>query len=243
MMPGFVGRTSPKEFWTPLMPDLIAQNLTKSYPTPTTPLEVLKDVSLSMDRGQSLAIVGPSGSGKSTLLNLLGTLDTPTSGSFELAGTDPSQLSEAALARFRNEQVGFIFQEHHLLPQLTVLENTLIPALATGRPDDATIARARNLLERVGLSDRTGHLPSELSGGQKERVAVARALLNQPTLILADEPTGNLDRNTAGQISKLLIELQKEQNTILIAVTHSQSLAHELDRRVELLDGSLQPID
>ena len=225
------------------MPDLIASNLSKSYPTPTTPLEVLRDVSLRMDRGESLAIVGPSGSGKSTLLNLLGTLDSPTSGTFELASTDPSQLSEAALARFRNEQIGFIFQEHHLLPQLTVLENTLVPALATGKPDNAMIERARFLLERVGLSDRTGHLPSELSGGQKERVAVARALLKQPTLVLADEPTGNLDRATASQISKLLIELQKEQNTILIAVTHSSALAAELDRRVELLDGALHPVD
>lgn len=226
----------------PSMPDLIAQHLAKSYPTPTTPLEVLRDVCLTLDRGQSLAIVGPSGSGKSTLLNLLGTLDTPTSGFFELAGTDPSQLSEAALARFRNEHVGFIFQEHHLLPQLTVLENTLIPALANGRPDATAIERARMLLERVGLSDRLRHLPGELSGGQKERVAVARALLNQPTLMLADEPTGNLDRNTAGQISKLLIELQKEQNTILIAVTHSQSLASELDQRFELVDGELRQI-
>lgn len=225
------------------MSDLIANHLAKSYPTPTNPLEVLRDVSLNLDRGDSLAIVGPSGSGKSTLLNLLGTLDAPTGGTFELAGTDPTQLSEAALARFRNEQIGFIFQEHHLLPQLTVLENTLIPALAGGRADESAIKRARDLLERVGLSDRTGHLPSELSGGQKERVAVARALLNQPTLVLADEPTGNLDRITAKQISALLIELQKEQNTILIAVTHSQSLAESLDRRVELLDGTLHPID
>lgn len=225
------------------MPDLIAQNLAKSYPTPTTPLEVLRDVCLTLDRGQSLAIVGPSGSGKSTLLNLLGTLDKATSGFFELAGTDPTQLSEAALARFRNEQIGFIFQEHHLLPQLTVLENVLVPALANGRPDQAAINRAKVLLERVGLSDRARHLPGELSGGQKERVAVARALLNQPTLVLADEPTGNLDRHTAAQISQLLIELQKEQNTILIAVTHSQSLAGELDRRLELVDGELKPVD
>ena len=221
------------------MPDLIAEHLAKSYPTPTEPLEVLKDVSMSLDRGQSLAIIGPSGSGKSTLLNLLGTLDKPTSGSFELAGTDPTRLSEAALARFRNQQIGFIFQEHHLLPQLTVLENVLVPTLATGRPDKTTIDRAHDLLERVGLSDRLSHIPGELSGGQKERVAVARALINKPLLILADEPTGNLDRVTATAITELLISLQKEQNTILIVVTHSVPLAAAMDRQVELIDGAL----
>jgi lipoprotein-releasing system ATP-binding protein len=222
------------------MPDLVVSHLTKSYPTPAAPLEVLRDVSLTMDRGESVAIIGPSGSGKSTLLNILGTLDRPTSGICELSGTDATQLSEAALARFRNEQIGFIFQEHHLLPQLTVLENVLIPALAAGRPDESIIARARELLDRVGLTNRLSHIPGELSGGQKERVAVARALLNQPTLVLADEPTGNLDRETAAQISKLLIELQKEQNTMLVAVTHSLQLAGELGRCLELIDGELR---
>lgn len=218
---------------------LFAQHLAKSYPTPTEPLVVLRDVSLSMERGESLAIIGPSGSGKSTLLNLLGTLDRPTSGSIELSGTDPAELNEAALARFRNEQIGFIFQEHHLLPQLTVLENVLIPALAAGRPDAAKIDRARQLLERVGLTDRLDHIPGELSGGQKERVAVARALLNGPTLVLADEPTGNLDRTTANSIATLLKELQAEQNTILIVVTHSESLARQMDAQRELVDGTL----
>lgn len=222
------------------MPDLLAQHLAKSYPTPTEPLEVLRDVSLSLERGQSVAIVGPSGSGKSTLLNLLGTLDHPTSGSFELAGTNPQQLSEGALARFRNEHIGFIFQDHHLLPQLTVLENVLVPALATGRPSPQALERARLLIERVGLSDRLTHIPGELSGGQKERVAVARALLNKPTLILADEPTGNLDRHSAQQITELLRELQHEEEAILVVVTHSQSLAEQLDTCYELLDGMLQ---
>ena len=222
------------------MPTLLAQHLAKSYPTPSEPLVVLSDVSFSMERGESLAIVGPSGSGKSTLLNLLGALDRPTSGSFELAGTDPAQLSEAALARFRNEQIGFIFQDHHLLPQLTVLENVLIPSLASGRPDAEAVARARHLLDRVGLSDRLDHIPGELSGGQKERVAVARALLNHPTLVLADEPTGNLDRATADSIASLLKELQQEQNSLLIVVTHSESLAAQMDVQRELIDGKLE---
>lgn len=221
------------------MPTLLVQHLAKSYPTPLEPLVVLSDVSFSMERGESLAIVGPSGSGKSTLLNLLGALDRPTSGSFELSGTDPAQLSDAALARFRNEQIGFVFQDHHLLPQLTVLENVLVPALAAGRPDASAMQRARQLLDRVGLSDRLDHIPGELSGGQKERVAVARALLNNPILVLADEPTGNLDRATAESIASLLKELQKEQNTLLIVVTHSESLAAQMDAQRELIDGRL----
>ncbi|WP_164102710.1 ABC transporter ATP-binding protein [Candidatus Laterigemmans baculatus] len=224
------------------MPTLLAQHLAKSYPTPSQPLVVLSDISFSMERGESLAIVGPSGCGKSTLLNLLGALDRPTSGRFELSGTDPAQLNEAALARFRNEQIGFIFQDHHLLPQLTVLENVLVPALAAGRPDAGATARARQLLDRVGLSDRLSHIPGELSGGQKERVAVARALLNQPTLVLADEPTGNLDRSTAESIATLLKELQQEQNTLLIVVTHSESLAAQMDSQRELIDGRLEEV-
>ena len=222
------------------MPDLLVQNLSKSYPTPTDPLEVLVNLDMELSLGQSMAVVGPSGSGKSTLLNILGTLDRPTTGTYELAGTDPFQLSEFGLARFRNEQIGFIFQEHHLLPQLTVLENVLIPALAQGKPTDEIVDRAQSLLERVGLSDRLTHVPGELSGGQKERVAVARALLNQPTLVLADEPTGNLDRKTAGQIGALLIELMREQNTMLIVVTHSLELAQDMDFQRELVDGQLR---
>ena len=223
------------------MPDLLVRDIAKSYPTPTEPLQVLRSVDLSLDRGQSVAVIGPSGSGKSTFLNILGTLDRPTSGTYELAGTDPFQLSEAALARFRNEQIGFIFQEHHLLPQLTVLENVLIPSLAQGRPSQETVDWARELLDRVGLTDRLGHIPGELSGGQKDRVAVARALLQRPTLLLADEPTGNLDRHTADQISQLLVQLSHEQNTMLVTVTHSQSLAAAMDQQMELVDGSLHP--
>lgn len=221
------------------VPDLQVERLAKSYPTPGEPLQVLREVTFSLRRGESLAIVGPSGSGKSTLLNILGVLDPPSSGSYHLSGVDPYQLAEPAQARFRNQQIGFVFQDHHLLPQLTVLENVLVPTLASGKPGEEAIMRAKELLDRVGLSDRLGHLPGELSGGQKERVAVARALILGPTLVLADEPTGNLDRHNAEQISTLLRELQREQNTILIVVTHSSSLAEQMDRQVELLDGQI----
>jgi lipoprotein-releasing system ATP-binding protein len=218
---------------------LIADSLSKHYPSRGEPLEVLRSVSLQMDRGQSLAIVGPSGTGKSTLLHLIGTLDAPTSGTITLDGVNPYELSEAALARFRNQRIGFIFQDHHLLPQLTILENVLVPALAAGRPSEAAVDRAGDLIERVGLASRIDHLPSELSGGERERVAVARALLNQPSLVLADEPTGNLDRKNAERIAELLVELHKEQNNILITVTHSASLAQRMDQRKGLEEGQL----
>lgn len=218
---------------------LSAKNIFKSYPTPAEPLEVLRDVSLELDAGERLAIVGPSGAGKSTLLQILGTLDAPTSGTVEINQTDPFQLSETELAHFRNRQIGFIFQDHHLLPQLTVLENVLIPALAIGRPSEETIQHATDLLERVGLASRSTHLPGELSGGEKERVAVARALLNRPTLILADEPTGNLDSHTAQAITDLLLKLQTEENAILVTVTHSKDLAAAMGQQKTLLDGRL----
>lgn len=201
---------------------------------------MLRDVSFDLDDGESLAIVGPSGAGKSTLLQILGTLDRPTSGSVSLAGSDPFSLDSDELARFRNRKIGFIFQDHHLLPQLTVMENVLIPALASGKPTTDDQERAVELLQRVGLSSRTTHLPGELSGGERERVAVARALLNRPALILADEPTGNLDRRTADSIANLLLELQRDENAILITVTHSQALAEKMAGQRELIDGRLQ---
>src|SRR6056297_2218779 len=176
---------------------LHVDDLCKSYPTPAEPLEVLRHVSFQVEAGESVAIVGPSGAGKSTLLQILGTLDQPTAGSVRLGDCDPFALNAQELARFRNREIGFIFQDHHLLPQLTVVENVLIPALANGRPSEEDQQRATDLLDRIGLGQRTTHLPSELSGGERERVAVARALLNRPTMILADEPTGNLDRRTA----------------------------------------------
>jgi lipoprotein-releasing system ATP-binding protein len=222
------------------MPQLAVDHLAKSYPTRSEPLEVLRDVSLSLDAGQNAAIVGPSGSGKSTLLHILGTLDQPTSGQVRLLGADPFALDEPALAAFRNRHIGFVFQEHYLLPQLTVLENVLIPALANGTPNTTTQQRAKELLQRVGLSERLGHRPAELSGGERQRVAVARALLNQPALVLADEPTGSLDRSNALAVGKLLLELQALERAMLIVVTHSAEIAGLFERRFEIDQGRLQ---
>ena len=221
------------------MTTLSVTNVSKQYPTRGEPLEVLRNVSLEMAAGQNLAIIGPSGCGKSTLLHLLGTLDTPTSGKIELNGQDPFQLDEPGLADFRNQNIGFIFQEHHLLPQLSVLENVLVPALASGEPSAEILQRAHNLIQRVGLEDRIGHRPAELSGGEKERAAVARSLLHQPTLLLADEPTGNLDRTNAQQVAQLLLEIQQQEQTILIVVTHSNELAGQLQEQKTLDDGQL----
>jgi lipoprotein-releasing system ATP-binding protein len=221
------------------MTTLSVTNVSKQYPTRGEPLDVLQNVSLEMAAGQNLAIVGPSGCGKSTLLHLLGTLDTPTSGKIELNGQDPFQLDEPGLADFRNQNIGFIFQEHHLLPQLSVLENVLVPALASGEPSAEILQRAHDLIQRVGLEDRIGHRPAELSGGEKERAAVARSLLHQPTLLLADEPTGNLDRTNAQQVAQLLLEIQQQEQTILVVVTHSNELAGQLQEQKTLDDGQL----
>lgn len=218
---------------------LVVDSLTKSFPTAGDPLSVLADVSISLRGGDSIAIVGPSGSGKSTLLQILGTLDHPDSGSVKIDNLDPFQLDANGLAQFRNQHIGFVFQDHHLLPQLTVLENVLVPTLAEGSPDADDFERARSFIDAVGLGDRKGHLPSELSGGERERVAIARALLMQPSLILADEPTGNLDRKTADAVTELLLRLQSESGAVLIAVTHSDSLAGAMSQRKELLDGRL----
>lgn len=221
------------------MADLAVENLGKSYPTRAEPLVVLREVTFSLERGESVSIVGRSGSGKSTLLQILGTLDTPTTGSVRLDGHDPFTLAEPDLAAFRNRHIGFVFQEHHLLPHLSVLENVLIPALAAGRPTAEQRRRAEELLERVGLSQRTAHRPAELSGGERQRVAVARALLLKPALILADEPTGNLDRANAVAIGRLLRELQQAERAMLVVVTHSDELAAEMQRRFRIDDGRL----
>lgn len=223
------------------MPALDVQNVAKAFPTRGEPLVVLRDVSFELSPGGNLAILGPSGSGKSTLLHVIGTLEVPTSGSVRLDGADPFALDEPGLARFRNRHIGFVFQDHHLLPQLSVLENVLIPALADGRPDAATRARAEDLIGRVGLADRIDHRPAELSGGERQRVAVARALLRKPRLVLADEPTGSLDRTNALLVGRLLVELQRAEQAMLVAVTHSQELAALLDRGAELDDGCLKP--
>ena len=220
---------------------LCIDHVSKSFPTANKPLEVLQNVSLELVSGDSLAIVGPSGSGKSTLLQIIGTLDRPDSGSITLDGIDPFSLSEKELARFRNQNIGFIFQDHHLLPQLSAIENILVPTLAFGKPLVEDTRRAHALLESVGLTDWAEHLPSELSGGQRERVAIARALVMSPSLILADEPTGNLDRHIAQEMTALLLELQKQSGAILISVTHSESLAAAMTRQQKLTDGKLCP--
>jgi lipoprotein-releasing system ATP-binding protein len=225
------------------MSSLQVSHLCKDYPTRSGPLSVLRDVSLEVQRGEALAVMGPSGSGKSTLLYILGTLDRPTSGSVSLAGKDPFTLPEKALADFRNRHIGFVFQDHYLLPQCSVLENVLIPTLAATDGGAGAEAWARELLERVGLSNRLDHRPAELSGGERQRVAVARALIRRPVLLLADEPTGNLDRHTARDVGQLLLDLHRQEQTILVVVTHSLELARLFPRRLEMTDGALQPPD
>jgi lipoprotein-releasing system ATP-binding protein len=215
-----------------------ADALCKSYATRGEDLVVLRDVSLALQSGEAAAIMGPSGSGKSTLLNILGTLDSPTSGRVTIDGSDPFQLSEGKLATFRNERVGFVFQDHHLLPQCSALENVLLPTLADPSNPDAS-ERARALMERVGLQDRAEHRPAELSGGERQRVAIARALINGPAVLLADEPTGNLDRATAERVADLLDELHRSEGFVLLIVTHSDKLAERFARRFELIDGAL----
>jgi lipoprotein-releasing system ATP-binding protein len=219
---------------------LLVSHLTKDFPTRTGPLPVLRDLSLELRPGDALAVVGPSGSGKSTLLHILGTLDRPTSGTVRLGDVDPFALAEPDLADFRNRRIGFIFQEHHLLPQCSVLENVLVPTLVRrDRPADVD-SWARSLLERVGLGHRLDHRPAELSGGERQRVAVARALVHKPALLLADEPTGNLDRAAARTVGEMLLNLHREQQTILITVTHSVELADLFPRRAVMNDGRLE---
>jgi lipoprotein-releasing system ATP-binding protein len=218
---------------------LEVNHLGKEYPTRSGPLVVLRDLSFKVEPGQALAIMGPSGSGKSTLLHILGTLDTPTLGSVRLSGKDPFALAERELADFRNRNIGFVFQDHYLLPQCSVLENVLIPTLV-GDDRRGAEAWARTLLERVGLSPRLEHRPAELSGGERQRAAVARALIRHPALLLADEPTGNLDRHSAHAVGELLLELHRQENIILVAVTHSAELAGMFTRRAEMVDGALQ---
>ena len=213
---------------------LEVRGLRKQFDQGGQPLRVLDGVGLELEAGQSLAVTGPSGSGKSTLLHILGTLDEPSGGAVEIGGRDPFSLAEPELARFRNEVIGFVFQDHHLLPQYSALENVLIPALAFGRPDAAAQRRARELLERVGLGERADHRRAALSGGECQRVAVARALINAPRLLLCDEPTGNLDRATAESVADLLFALHGEEGNILVVVTHSEELAARCERRIEL---------
>jgi lipoprotein-releasing system ATP-binding protein len=226
---------------------LIVTDLSKEYPTPRGALRVLSGVSFEMAPGDAAAIMGPSGSGKSSLLYILGGLEPPSSGTVTLDGRNPFRLSAADLAAFRNKQIGFVFQDHCLLPQCTVLENVLIPTLVApslsrrspGARADDDEKRARLLIEQVGLGDRIEHRPAELSGGERQRVAIARALVREPRVLLCDEPTGNLDRVAADNVALVLLDLHRLKQTILIVVTHSAPLAEKLPVRFDLLDARL----
>ena len=220
---------------------LKVENVSKEYPTPRGPLKIVSDISLSLSRGDALSIMGPSGSGKSTLLYMIGALEPPTSGTVTLDGQNPFQLKEKELAAFRNREIGFVFQDHCLLPQCSVIENVLTPTLVSSK-DGHDSERARLLLTEVGLKDRLEHRPAELSGGEKQRVALARALVMKPQLLLCDEPTGNLDHKAAEVVASLLLELHQQQKTILVVVTHNAELASRFPLRYELIDQQLRKL-
>ena len=214
-------------------------HVSKTYPSPGGALAVLRDVSMSLAAGASASVMGPSGSGKSTLLYLAGGLEPPSSGAISVDGRDPYGLDAVALARFRNRTIGFVFQDHCLLPQLTVLENVLVPTLV-GEPDRGAADRARALMAAVGLGERADHRPAALSGGEKQRAAIARALIRQPRLLLCDEPTGNLDADNATLVAELLLRLQREQSIALLIVTHSDALAARCAKKWTMRNGALQ---
>ncbi|MEO6831982.1 MAG: ABC transporter ATP-binding protein [Chitinophagaceae bacterium] len=217
------------------IPLLSAHNLSKSYGS----LQVLRDVSLEVAAGEMIAIIGPSGAGKSTLLHLLGALDKPDSGKVKINGTEVFSLSAAKQSKFRNAQLGFVFQAHHLLPEFTAEENVVMPLWIAGKPRKAALAAASEMLERVGLSGRTKHKPSQLSGGEQQRVAIARALINKPAILMADEPTGNLDTANAESIHSLFIALRKELKQTIILITHNEALAARTDRTLLMRDGQI----
>jgi len=219
------------------------KNIEKKYDTPSgkVPVTILNNISLQVEQGEAIGVVGPSGSGKSTLLNIIGTLDKPTSGSVNFDGKDLAGMNENELAHIRNMEIGFIFQLHHLLPQCTVLENVLIPTIPQNKKNNEEfINRAKKLLERVGLENHLDYFPARLSGGEQQRVAVVRALINRPKLILADEPTGSLDQISADNLGQILIDLNKAENVTLIVVTHSHDLAQRMDTVYNLQNGRLQ---
>ena len=216
-------------------------DITKEFAAPNGPLRILSGVSLTLAPGDAAAIMGPSGSGKSTLLYILGALDPPTSGTVRLGGRNPYKLPEGELAAFRNMEIGFVFQDHCLLPQCSVLENVLVPTLVA-EPGPDFVERARGLLDAVSISARSDHRPGELSGGEKQRVALARALIMEPALLLCDEPTGNLDRKSAEGVAALLLDLHQKQKTILVVVTHSADLARRFAHHFELDDGHLRRV-
>jgi lipoprotein-releasing system ATP-binding protein len=220
-------------------------NVQKQYPTPNGPLAVLSDVTFSLKPGDAAAIMGPSGSGKSSLLYILGALEPPSGGTVTLAGRNLFAAPPAELARIRNADIGFVFQDHCLLPQCSVLENVLVPTLVARRAaaeNGSDAARARSLIDRVGLAGRIDHRPGELSGGEKQRVAIARALIRQPRLLLCDEPTGNLDQASASTVASLLLDLHRHQQNLLIVVTHSARLASEFPIQFELTAGRLERV-
>ncbi len=219
------------------MADFVAAQIVKEFDTPTVPLRILAGVSMELNRGENIAVLGPSGSGKSTFLHIAGTLDEPTAGTVTLFGTDLSQIPAKKIAAFRNQKIGFVFQEHYLLPQLSALENVLIPIVAQSSTSRDSVERATMLLERVGLQDRRHHRPAQLSGGERQRVAFARALICAPVLVLADEPTGSLDPANAEKIGEVLLELQQADQAMLICVTHSERLASLFQKQVRLENG------
>jgi lipoprotein-releasing system ATP-binding protein len=211
------------------------RNITKSFGT----LQVLKGIDLQIEKGEVVSIVGPSGAGKTTLLQIMGTLDTPDTGSVLIGDTDVTQLSQKEMARFRNQHLGFVFQFHQLLPEFTALENVMIPALIANRSQKETKERAKELLDFLGLSDRAEHKPNELSGGEKQRVAVARALMNKPSVILADEPSGSLDTANKQELHQLFFDLRERLGQTFVIVTHDEGLAALTDRTIHLLDGRI----
>ena len=212
---------------------ITATNINKSYGA----LQVLRDVSLTIDKGEVVSIVGASGAGKTTLLQILGTLDRPDSGALRYGDNDVTKLKEKELAAFRNKQIGFVFQAHHLLPEFTAVENVMIPALIGGRPQEEARRRAMELLERLHLADRATHKPAAMSGGECQRVSVARALMNDPMVVLADEPSGNLDSRHARELHSLFFELRKELGQTFVIVTHNEELATMADRKITIVDG------
>ncbi|MDE2850141.1 MAG: ABC transporter ATP-binding protein [Acidobacteriota bacterium] len=218
------------------------EQVTKFYGTEAGAVEVLRGISFSLDTGEAMAVTGPSGSGKSTLLHLAATLETPTSGSIRIGGEAAHDLPERELAAFRSRRVGLVFQDHYLLPQYTMLQNVLLPTVAAGNGENDAEGRARALLERVGLGARVDHRPAQLSGGERQRAAIVRAVINRPSLLLCDEPTGNLDGETAGSVADLLLELHGDEESALIVVTHSLELAARLPRRVELRAGLIREL-
>jgi len=220
---------------------LKVDHISKEYPTPAGPLKIVSDVSLELPEGSAVSIMGPSGSGKSTLLYILGALETPTRGTVTLDDQNPFLLDAKKLAAFRNQRIGFVFQDHCLLPQCSVLENVLTPTLVAS-PNGSVAERARNLLNQVGLGERIPHRPSQLSGGEKQRVALARALIMKPRMLLCDEPTGNLDQRSADVVAGMLLDVHRQANTILIVVTHSADLAARFPQRFELKNQHLEPV-